>query len=390
LQRGKARAIRFLLGAMLMTGSLFLGCGNQEPIKIGFAGTLMGNDSGRSINARDGVILAVEQLNTSGGIKGRKLELLVRDDQRDFKVAAAMDQEMAAQGAVAIIGHLSSTVIYEIMNELNRSRILLISPAANAALLKGKDDYILAVQEENERFAARLAREAARRGCKRAAVVYDLSNAVFSREWYQVFKAEFAALGGSVVFDRCIVSGVAVNLYGAARDLMASKPDLALSICNSFDTAILFQQIRTLDGKILLFSTDWAITDDFMNYGGPAVDGVTVAEAFNPQSPDPAFQKFKAEYRRRFDSEPSSAAMLGYEAMGIIAAALRRSKSYRPEVLKDAIIRQRSFPGLQDLIRINRYGDADRRIFLLKVKGQSFVEVKENASENFAKDHSDF
>ena len=72
--------------ALLSVITLSIGCSKKDPIKVGFVGGLTGRMANLGTSGRDGALLAVELKNNSGGIKGRQVKLVIRDDKQD-KVA---------------------------------------------------------------------------------------------------------------------------------------------------------------------------------------------------------------------------------------------------------------------------------------------------------------
>src|SRR6056297_2409881 len=93
------------IGVVLVLVGLLLGCNESDPIKIGFAGQLTGVYSDLGVQGRNGVQLAVEKLNESGGIDGRMLELMVKNDKNSVKGAIEADTQLIQNGVLAIIGH---------------------------------------------------------------------------------------------------------------------------------------------------------------------------------------------------------------------------------------------------------------------------------------------
>ena len=76
---------------------------------IGLAAELSGPLSALGTGCRDAVTMAVEERNAAGGIKGARIELLVRDDGGDARRAVEADRELASRGAKVVIGHVTST-----------------------------------------------------------------------------------------------------------------------------------------------------------------------------------------------------------------------------------------------------------------------------------------
>ncbi len=97
-----------LLPLILLCG--LWACTSRQPLKIGFVGGLTGRTSQLGILARNGVELAVEEANRAGGVRGRLLKLLIRDDQNDHATAVRVDRELMDEGVLAIIGHVTSSM----------------------------------------------------------------------------------------------------------------------------------------------------------------------------------------------------------------------------------------------------------------------------------------
>ena len=94
---------------LIITG--FMGCDQKEaPIKVGFVGPLSGRLSVLGVAGRNGATLAVEETNGMGGVNGRPVELIVRNDEQDEKKALKADKDLLNENVVAIIGHMTSTM----------------------------------------------------------------------------------------------------------------------------------------------------------------------------------------------------------------------------------------------------------------------------------------
>ena len=81
------------------------GCTSKESIKIGFIGTLTGSNSEIGIAMRDGLLLKVDEVNNSGGIDGRQVEVIIKDDTNNLDIIKQLNQEFLDQGIQVIFGH---------------------------------------------------------------------------------------------------------------------------------------------------------------------------------------------------------------------------------------------------------------------------------------------
>ena len=109
----------------------------KPPIKIGFANTLTGVASTSTIKIRNVTILAVEELNKKGGINGRMIKLIIKDDRFDPEVALQVDQELIDEGVVAIIGHSFSSLCLKVAPLIKKNNILMLTPTAQSPKLTG-------------------------------------------------------------------------------------------------------------------------------------------------------------------------------------------------------------------------------------------------------------
>jgi branched-chain amino acid transport system substrate-binding protein len=113
------------------------GCIKEKPIIIGFAAQLTGVQAEAGVQERNGVQLAVEKINASGGIAGRKLELCVRDDFGVPDKAKEAESELIKAGAVAIIGHETSAQTLAGLEVTNPAKVILLGPVVSSPELSG-------------------------------------------------------------------------------------------------------------------------------------------------------------------------------------------------------------------------------------------------------------
>src|SRR6056297_3393999 len=115
----------------------------RKPIKVGFSGTLSGKNAPLGIAVKDGVMLALEEINEEGGFNGRKLELIVKDDENDRETVTKVDAELIKEGVCTIIGHVTSAMTEAALKQANEKQMLLLSPTTSSLkVLEGEDNLI--------------------------------------------------------------------------------------------------------------------------------------------------------------------------------------------------------------------------------------------------------
>lgn len=360
-----------ILSMMLVTG-----CGRHAPIKIGFAGTMVGGFSCASINGRNGIQLAVEEINHRGGIHGRPVELVMKDDRFDPEIALEIDREFKQDGVVAVIGHMTSNISKWVLPEINRMKLLVISPTASSSQLAGKDDYLIRLHPSSIKASELLAESLGKVMRHRSvAVAYDLRNQEYTEDWLETFEKTFTSYGGRIAAIFPFSSGLSFNYHQSAKQLLNSRADAVVIIAHSKDTAMFSQQIRKYDPMIPLYASDSAFTGELVQYGGPAVDKLMVPTLFYDEHTSSGYARFKTAYRRRFGTEPTLAAVLGYESAQLIFQGLAKTKRYNSESLRKTILETKQFQGLHGTYIIDGFGDAVRNYDLVMIRDNRLQKV---------------
>jgi branched-chain amino acid transport system substrate-binding protein len=360
----------------LLSGILSLalgGCARREPIPVGFAGELTGRYSDLGVHGRDGALLAVEMLNDAGGVAGRALELLVRDDLGTPQGAQAADRELIDAGVVAIIGHMTSTQSMAALPVTEEAGMVLLASTTATAELSGLDDFFFRVTSTNAQQARLLAQRIyRRRELSRLAVIYDEDNAAFTQTLWDGFVQTYQALGGQVSGEVRFSSSAEPDFAPLVAELRASDPQGLLIIASALDAALIAQRVRLEGWQIPLFSSGWAHTETLLQNGGQAVEGIEFAISHDTNIQSPAFLDFQARYQARFGRAPTFAAVFSYEAVLVLAAALEKTGG-QAKGLPQALSEIRDFEGVMGMISMDEYGDVVRTHFLITVQEGQFV-----------------
>jgi len=147
-----------------------------------------------------------------------------------------------------------------------------------------------------------------------------------------------------------------------------------LIVANSMDTALLCQQIRKLDRRAPIITSEWAATERLIELGGKAVEGVTVAQNFDRDSTAPRYRAFYQAYRERFHREPGFGGVIAFDAANVVLDAL--AKQSPGQNLKQTVLAMRRFAGIQNPVIFDDFGDAKRETFITKISGGQFIVVE--------------
>ncbi|MBE9521360.1 MAG: ABC transporter substrate-binding protein [Proteobacteria bacterium] len=348
-------------------------CGGPEPpILLGFVGGLSGRVADLGISGRNGAIMAVENINSAGGVHNRKVKLVVMDDKQDGGTAEQVVKDLIDKEVLAIIGHMTSSMSMQTVPIVNAREVIMVSPTTTTTFLSKKDDYFYRVSNTTKSYATIMARYLFDTlTIRNVAVVYDLRNSAYTESWLGDFRKEFEKSGGRIAAAVTFHSGPDAHLFDTAKQAMLPGVEALVISAGAMDTAMLCQQVRKMGKDITIAAAEWAATEKLLELGGAAVEGVIVSQFFDRNSTDPVYVKFRQDYKKRFGNEPGFASVNSYDAVNVVLSALKKQKSGK--LLKKSIEQVSEYKGVQGVVKIDQYGDADRKTFLSVVRKGEFV-----------------
>ena len=367
----KSKIVPVLIAAILL-----FGCSRQDStIKIGFSGQMSGPGSTPGAIVRNGAILAAEKVNARGGIRGRPVQLIIRDDRGDPGEAVRVDRELSESGVEAIIGHTISSMSAAALDYINEKELLMLSPTSSAEYLMGRDDFFFSLYPGNRLLAGKAADFAYRDlGLRDVNAIVDSFNEVYTEDYLRMFRQQFEALGGRVAAGITYDSTGDPDFKQLTDKLLENDPDGLILISASLDTAMIIQQLYKREVSLPLIGTEWSENQELIDQGGPLVERIHISNLFNTDIQGEKYQVFIQDYTGRFGTEPTRGAAIGYESVMVIAEALERKKS--GQHLKEVLLGM-SFEGLQENISFDANGDVNRKIYIHTVRDDSFVNIRE-------------
>jgi branched-chain amino acid transport system substrate-binding protein len=327
-------------------------------------------NSALGLSGRNGAMLAVRDINENGGIGGRKVRLSARDDQNSPDAALAVDRAFESEGVRLIVGHMTSQMAEKTVPYINENQMLMISPTIAMDSLSGKDDFFFRVIPSNRTQAEAVSAQMTADGVRRAAVVIDKSNLLFSQTFRDFFVEYFQAAGGEMVVSYTFEGNdvLSAQCVGMLRE---KRIDGVLVVAASDSVALFAQRLLQLGLKTRLYSPAWAMTADLPAHGGSGVEGAQFVNYYDNTSDSPAYLCFCDEYTRVYGGEPGFGAYLSYEAMKVLTDAISQCGSTKPEDLVQTL-KSREFQGLDGPIVFDEFGDMDRRSYIYEISGGQY------------------
>ncbi len=315
----------------------FGACSGAESntIKVGGIYPLSGAVAVYGVEAKNGVELAIEEINAAGGIDGKMIELIAEDDEGNpEKTVNAYKKLTAKDNVKMIIGSLTSGCTQAITSLAQAQKVLVVAPAATMESITDAGDYIFRVcfiDPFQGTVGAKFSAE--NLGKKRAAVLYDVGND-YSVGLYENFKIAFEAAGGTLVAEESYNTGDK-DFNAQLTKIKNANPDVVYLPDYYSTVALIARQLRAQGITVPIVGADgWGgITE---NAGDEVLNGF-YSDHYAADSTDAKVIEFVSKYRAKYDATPTAFAALGYDAMYVISDAIKAAGSTNGAKVRDAL-----------------------------------------------------
>lgn len=368
--------------AFLVVSILILGCSRQSdpnprdrtPIKIGFFGDLTGPTFNFGQSAKNGMLMAVDQINLTGGINGRPLDVVMEDDHGSPERAAELAGKLINQDQViSIIAAGTSGNSRAAAPKAQAAHIPMISPSSTDPAVTQVGDYIFRtcfVDAFQGEVMARFASQTL--GAKKAAILFDF-NSPYGRGLTDFFEFSFAKLGGRIVTKQSYMQGD-VDFRGQLTTIQASEPDIIYIPGYYNDVAVIAKQARTIGLKQALLGGDGWDAPELWSLGGDALNISYISTHYSVDDPSPAIQTFVREYKQRFQNlVPDAHAALAYDATRVLANAIERAGSTEGSKIRSMLAETKDFPGVTGVIRFDADRNAVKPAVVMKLEDARYI-----------------
>jgi branched-chain amino acid transport system substrate-binding protein len=371
------------LGFLYLVGTLALfGCSANSPdqtaneILIGEYGSLTGTTATFGISTKNGIDMAVEQVNKAGGVLGKQVRVIVEDDQGKPEEAQTVVTKLITRDqVVAVLGEVASSRSMAAAPVAQQSKIPMISPSSTNPKVTETGDYIFRVCFIDPFQGLVMAKFATNTlKVKNVAVLRDIKND-YSVGLADVFLENFKKMGGNIVADESYSEGD--TDFSAQLTSIRSRNPQAIFLPGYYtEVGLVARQAKQLGLNIPLLGGDGWDSPKLIEIGGEALNGAYYSNHFSVDDPTPAIQKFVSDYKSQYGAVPDALAGLGYDAASILFDAMRRANTTDPAKVRDAIAATKDFPGVTGLITLDEHRNAIKPAVVLQVKDGKLAYVE--------------
>jgi branched-chain amino acid transport system substrate-binding protein len=368
-------ALPALLLALGLAASAFAA---DAPIKLGEYASLTGKDASLGQASHNGTLLAIEEINSAGGLLGRKLELISEDTQsKPGEAATAVRKLISRDKVTAVLGEVISSRSLEAAPICQAAKVPMISPASTAPEVTAKGDYIFRacfIDPFQGPVLAKFAWETLK--VKRIGLLVSTSSA-YSVGLAKFFKEAFTGRGGAIAVEKFYNEGDK-DFRAQLTAIKAGRVDAIFNPGYYAEGALIVRQARDLGINVPIFGGDSWEAEELIGLGGKAVEGTYLCSHYSVEDPSPRVQNFVAAYKKRFGTAtaPDSNASLGYDSVLLVADAIKRAGSLDRTKIRDALATTKDFDAVTGRITINEKRDAAKTAVIITVKNGEFKFVQ--------------
>lgn len=341
----------------------------SDVILIGEFGSLTGSEATFGQSTHNGIMLAIDEANTAGGLNGKKFDVKVYDDQgKTQEAGTAVTRLVTNDKVVAVLGEVASSLSIAGGRVAQQYGVPMISPSSTNAAVTQIGDMVFRVcfvDSFQGYVGAKFASE--NLGLKKFAILYDQGSA-YSKGLKDDFGKAFGSMGGTIVSEQAYSSGdqdFSAQL-GTIRDAGAE----GIYIPGYYtDVGNIALQARNLGVTAKLLGGDGWDSAKLAEIGGDAIEGGYYSNHYAVQEARPEVQQFVSAYQAKYGQVPDGLAALGYDAARVLVAAMRRAPSLGGKDLAAAIASTKDFAGVTGNITIDAERNAQKPAVVVELKG---------------------
>jgi branched-chain amino acid transport system substrate-binding protein len=335
-----------------------------EPIKIGVYASLTGKEAVWGQSAEKATRLAIDDVNTNGGVLGRPLLVIIEDNQsKPGESVTAVRKLISRDKVIAILGEASSGRSLEAAPICQQARIPMISGGSNPKVTQ-VGSFIFRthfIDPFQGTVMSRFARE--KLGAKRLALITEVTNA-YAVGLAKYFSADAEAHRTPIIIEQKYSAGER-DFKSQLTAIKAAQVDAIFVPGYYTEAGLIVAQARELGLDIPVLGGDGWEGPQLVAIGGSALRETYYCNNFSSESDVPETRRFIARYQERFHSMPGGTAADAYDAVLMLTDAIKRAGSTEAEKIRAALATTRGLRGVGGPLNVDANRDQLKPAYIL-------------------------
>lgn len=364
------------LAALLALGTTSLA--HAQAIKLANIVELSGAGATAGTNFKNGVELAVKEINAAGGILGKKIETTTLDTQSNPGVAKGLTQKAIDDGVFAVFGPVFSGSIMVSMAETQRAEVPNFTGGEAAAITQKGNPYIFRTSFTQTTAMPKVARYIAN-GLKAKTVAVMFVNNDFGKGGRDSITKALEANGVKVVADISTDSGQ-IDFSAPVLKAKQSNADVLFVYTNEEESARALRELRKQGYSKPIVGETTLTGQKVIELAGDAANGAVAHVGLTVDAPNPLMLKFKAKFYQDYKYISDHNGIKGYTGVYLMKAAIEKAGKLDRKAVAQALhglkVSAAKHPGVLMDVSMDNNGDLDRESFIVEVRNGK-QEVKE-------------
>jgi branched-chain amino acid transport system substrate-binding protein len=339
-------------------------------IKIANIVELSGAGATSGTNFRNGIELAVKEINAAGGILGQKIEMTTADTQSNPGVAKGLAQKAVDDNVFAVFGPVFSGSILVSMAETRKAEIPNFTGGEAAAITKQGNPYIFRTSFTQDTAMPKIARYMAN-NLKAKTVAVIFVNNDFGKGGRDAVTKSLEALGAKVVADISTEQNQ-VDFSAAVLKAKQTNADVIFCYTNEEESARLLRELRKQGVNKPIVGETVLTSQKVIELAGEAANGAVAHVGLTVDAPIPAMRAFRAKFERDYKFTPDHNGVKGYTGVYILKAAIEKAGKLDRKLVANTLhglkLKAADHPGVLMDVAIDANGDLDRESFLVEAR----------------------
>jgi len=343
-----------VLAALVL--SLPVRTAGADAIKVGLVTEITGPNAESGAYSVNGAKLALEEINAAGGVMGRQIDLKITDSQSTNPGAVLALSKMASEGGyTAFIGPVRSTQIQAMAPTIMKAGLPMMIGGTDPGLTHANNRWVFRARP-SDAYSAK--------------VIAEYGTKTLGRKKWAIVHATdaFGTGGKNALLDALkergvtpvLVQGFTSNTQDFTPIILAVKQSgadvVGTYIPNSPDVGIFSKQLRQLGVNAEWIGSPSLVTETAMKLGQEALHGIYSVSDFTPDA-NPEAKAYAEKYRKKYGVAPDFYSSWTYDAMKLVAEAIKKANSTKPEDLRNAILATQGYKGVEGTYNFDKNGD---------------------------------
>jgi len=348
--------VAVIAGVVFVLASVGLASAQAKPIKIGQIIPITGEAAESGKYHKQGAEIAVDKINAAGGINGRKIQIVLEDDQTTNPGGVAALQKLLEDKEIPVIlGSIRSTQVQAMLPTINEAKIPVAIGGTNYGLTHAGSQWVFRFRPHDGMSAKVIAKFMIEEQKQKKVGIVHASDA-FGNGGRDMLTPAVKELGGEVLFTQGY-NNQEKDFTAVVQGLKKSgATGLGTYMTFSTDLGIFARQLKQQGVQVKWVGSPSITALDGRNLAGDALYGTYGVTDFHVEA-SPASKAFTQAYKAKFNQEPDLYAAWCYDAVIVFAEAMKKAPDLKPENLRKAILGIQKFPGAEGEYNFDQNGD---------------------------------